>query len=358
VNLKRTQTKPFSAKVTFGLEIGYTKELIEKSLIIKSIQKYQDRLIREKNITLSVSLSECSIILSGQKEPHLNLNFINYPKFPLKEKVLKYEIENLTKSLMSEFKQNRVVIEYLDETVMFENSINIDPRIKQNNNSIKKKQKQITEYKCIYCGETDDFTLLKLLVHLDMFHDNISEIDKQEIIKDFKLKNGIKPNLLKKEKVIKNIQKDDINFNDLKKNALNSLSKVNIDPKIIKLIKSKNSLLKLQNYLSSLKKEYKEILLKDGVSFKRVKTTSNNKKKSKFINYRLKVINCLVHNSNLPIEKQKHIYSIQNKNLLIEYINKNLSKEEIATLKKSKIEPFFNQTSFTKIIYNPMGNKR
>jgi len=358
VNLKRTQTKPFSAKVTFGLEIGYTKELIEKSLIIKSIQEYQDNLIKEKDIPLSVSLSECSIILSGQEEPHLNLNFINYPKFPLKEKVLKNEIENMTKSLMSEFKQNRVVIEYLDETVMFENSVNIDPRIKQNSNSIKKKQNQISEYKCIYCGETDDFTLLKLLVHLDMFHDNISEIDKQEIIKDFKLKNRIKPNLLKEEKVIKNIQKEDINFNDLKKNALDSLNKVNIDSKIIKLIKSKNSLLKLQNYLSSLKKEYREILLKDGVSFKRVKTTSNSKKKSKFINYRLKVINCLVHNSNLPIEKQKHIYSIQNKSLLIEYINKNLSKEEIATLKKSKIEPFFNNASFTKIIFNPMGNKR
>ncbi len=130
MNFFKKTIKPFSAKVTFGLEKGYTKKLIKKSLVIKSIQKYQDNLIKEKNISLSVSLSECSIILSGQVEPHVNLNFINYPKFPLKEKVLKIEIENMTRSLMKEFEQNRVVIEYLDETIMLENSELIDPRIK------------------------------------------------------------------------------------------------------------------------------------------------------------------------------------------------------------------------------------
>lgn len=118
--------------MTLGLEKGYTGNLIEKSLVIKFIQNYQDHLIKDKNIMLSVSLSVSTIILSGQEEPHLNLNFINYPKFPLEETVLKSEIENMTKSLMSEFKQNRVVIEYLDETVMLENSFETDPRIKLN----------------------------------------------------------------------------------------------------------------------------------------------------------------------------------------------------------------------------------
>lgn len=132
LNLKKVSIKPFSAKVTLGLEIGYTKKLIEKSEVIKSIQEYQDQLIKDKNLILSVSLSVCDIILSGQIEPHLNLNFINYPKFPLQEKTLKNEIENLTKYLMNEFEQNRVVIEYLDETIMFENSELIDPRIKIN----------------------------------------------------------------------------------------------------------------------------------------------------------------------------------------------------------------------------------
>lgn len=129
---KKTSIKSFSAKVTLGLEIGYTKKLIEKSRIIKSIQKYQDQLIKDKNLILSLSISTCEIVLSGQVEPHLKLNFINYPKFPLEEQILKVEIENLTKYLMIEFEQNRVVIEYLDETVMLENTELIDPRIKVN----------------------------------------------------------------------------------------------------------------------------------------------------------------------------------------------------------------------------------
>ena len=70
-------------------------------------------------------------MLSGQVEPHLQLNFINYPKFPLKENILKIEIENLTRAVMQKFEQNRVVLEYLNETVMFEDSELIDPRIKK-----------------------------------------------------------------------------------------------------------------------------------------------------------------------------------------------------------------------------------
>lgn len=133
LNLKKVSIKPFSAKVTLGLEIGYSNKLIEKAEIIKSIQDYQNQLIKDKNLFLSVSLSVCDIVLSGQVEPHLELNFINYPKYPLAEKILKSEIENLTKYLMKKFEQNRVVIEYLDETIMFENSELIDPRIKVNN---------------------------------------------------------------------------------------------------------------------------------------------------------------------------------------------------------------------------------
>ncbi|PWK19097.1 hypothetical protein [Xanthomarina spongicola] len=129
MNLKKTAIQPFSAKVTLGLEIGYTQKTINKSAIITFIQDYQNQLLKEKDVILSVSLSDCEIVLSGQVEPHLNLNFINYPKFPLEVKILKFEIENLTNSLMNKFEQNRVVIEYMDETIMFENSELIDPRI-------------------------------------------------------------------------------------------------------------------------------------------------------------------------------------------------------------------------------------
>ena len=130
MNIIKKTLKPFSAKVTLGLEIGYTERLIEKTKIIQHIQKIQNDLIKSKNIFLSVSISDTNIVMSGQIEPHIILNFINYPKFPVKIKILKKEIEDLTKQLMVEFKQNRTIIEYLDETLMLEQTEDIDPRIK------------------------------------------------------------------------------------------------------------------------------------------------------------------------------------------------------------------------------------
>lgn len=131
MKVTRKTIKPFSAKVTMGLELGYSGKLIDKTKIIKYIQKIQNDLIKDKDIFLSVSISECNIVMSGQIEPHLILSFINYPKFPQQVETLKKEIEKLTKLLMNKFKQNRTIIEYLDETVMLENHKKIDPRIKK-----------------------------------------------------------------------------------------------------------------------------------------------------------------------------------------------------------------------------------
>ncbi len=125
----KTHCKPFSAGVTFGLERGYTKEVIKKENVINFIKEQQNVLIKEKDIYLSVSISESTIVLSGQNEPHLQLSFINYPKFPLNEEILKSEIEHLIQNMMIKFEQNRVVIEYLDETTMIEASSEIDSRI-------------------------------------------------------------------------------------------------------------------------------------------------------------------------------------------------------------------------------------
>jgi hypothetical protein len=129
--MKRKSIQPFYGILTIGLEIGYEKVKINEAEIITFIQAYQDELIKNKQIYLSVSISHCTIVLSGQIEPHLKISFINYPKFELPTAVLKFEIEELSKQLQLAFKQNRVVIEYLDEVIMLENSEEIDPRIQQ-----------------------------------------------------------------------------------------------------------------------------------------------------------------------------------------------------------------------------------
>lgn len=128
--MERICIEPFSATVTMGLQRGYTSKLIDKSDIISWLQKVQDQLIEERGLRLSVCISECEIVFSGQVEPHLKLSMINYPRFPLKEETLKETIELVVRDLMKAFSQNRIIIEYLDETVMFENGPEIDPRIR------------------------------------------------------------------------------------------------------------------------------------------------------------------------------------------------------------------------------------
>lgn len=128
--MRKVSTRPFSATINIGLEYGYEKQPIDQKDIVNHIQEHQDSLIKNQGLYLSCSITNCSIVLSGQVEPHLKISFINYPKFQIKHDVLKKEIEKLTESLMKKFKQNRIVIEFNGETVMFEEAVVIDSRIK------------------------------------------------------------------------------------------------------------------------------------------------------------------------------------------------------------------------------------
>ena len=123
-------TEPtLSATITIGMQLGYSKQLYLKEQLISLLQKFQKKQITERKVYLSACISECEIVLNGQVEPHLKLDFINYPKFPLEEKQFKSEVELLSIYLMKELEQNRVVIVYHNETKMLEENKEIDPRI-------------------------------------------------------------------------------------------------------------------------------------------------------------------------------------------------------------------------------------
>lgn len=121
--------KTFTAVIIVGSEIGYSKELYKKEYLINELQKYQKQRIDEASIYLSASVSECNIVLSGQDEKHIKLEFINYPKFPLEVEVFKKEIIKLGYHLLNKMQQNRTVIVFPDETIMLEIDEVIDPRI-------------------------------------------------------------------------------------------------------------------------------------------------------------------------------------------------------------------------------------
>lgn len=127
--MEKTSIKTFTATITLGLEIGYSNEHYDKKYLINELQEYQKQRIAEANIYLSASISECNIVLSGQNEKHIKLEFINYPKFPLEVEVFKKEIIKLGSHLLNRMQQNRTVIVFTDETIMLEIDEAIDPRI-------------------------------------------------------------------------------------------------------------------------------------------------------------------------------------------------------------------------------------
>ena len=130
MEIKETKIKTFQASIFIGLEYGYTQKQINENLVIESLSELQKQLSAEKNIFLSASVSKTNIVLNDQNEPHLKIDFINYPKFPQSEEIFKDEVLHFGKELMKQFEQNRILIIYTDETIMFEQSEEIDPRIR------------------------------------------------------------------------------------------------------------------------------------------------------------------------------------------------------------------------------------
>jgi hypothetical protein len=123
------KNKTFQATINIGLEVGYTNKIYDKNKLIKELQAYQREKIEKENVYLSASISVCNIVLSGQNEKHLKLEFINYPKFVLSIEDFKTEIISLVKHLLIKMKQNSKVVIFTDETIMLEINKKIDPKI-------------------------------------------------------------------------------------------------------------------------------------------------------------------------------------------------------------------------------------
>ena len=130
MKINEIKIKTFQASIFIGLEIGYTQKKINENLVIESLSELQKQLSKEKDIYLSASVSKTVIVLNSQKEQHLKIDFINYPKFPLSEEIFKDEVLIIGKELMKQFEQNRIIIIFTDETVMLEASEELDPRIR------------------------------------------------------------------------------------------------------------------------------------------------------------------------------------------------------------------------------------
>ncbi len=121
----------WSACITIGMQKRYTDERINLKEIKSYLQEMQEIQIKREQLYLSANVLLSDIVLSGQDEPHVNFNFINYPRFPATEIQLRNGVLEIAEYLMNQMLQNRIVITFDKEIVMLEKSSEIDKNITQ-----------------------------------------------------------------------------------------------------------------------------------------------------------------------------------------------------------------------------------
>ncbi len=124
------KAQTFRAEATVGLKRGYSNELISINEFKNKLTGAQKEIFSEMNMKLSVKITPCTIVFSGQDEESISLSFIQYPKFPYEIEKMKNGIIRFIEILMQNLDQNRVVIVFDDETIMLEEDADsLDPGI-------------------------------------------------------------------------------------------------------------------------------------------------------------------------------------------------------------------------------------
>ncbi len=134
--MKKITTNTYKAEITLGLNKGYTENLWSLKDLKAELTKAQTKLKLKTGILLSAKVTLCDIVFLGQDEKSITVSFINYPKFPLEKNTFKEGVLFVGQEFMKELEQNRIVIVFDEETVMFELSDELDNKIKISNEVI------------------------------------------------------------------------------------------------------------------------------------------------------------------------------------------------------------------------------
>ena len=127
--MNKITTPTFKAEITIGLNKGFSDEIWNLDKLKTSLQNAQKLLKNDTGVLLSAKVTLCDIVFLGQDEPSVTISFINYPKFSVKKEPFKHGVVFIAKKLMNELEQNRIVIVFNDETIMFEIDDKIDGSI-------------------------------------------------------------------------------------------------------------------------------------------------------------------------------------------------------------------------------------
>jgi hypothetical protein len=103
-----------TAKIFLGLREGYSEKVHTMDEVKDFLQEYVNR------VGLCVTVTPTTFIYKDGREEGAVIGLINYPRFPTTKKKLKQTAEEIAKLCKERYKQNRISIEYQDQTVMLE----------------------------------------------------------------------------------------------------------------------------------------------------------------------------------------------------------------------------------------------
>ena len=126
--MKINKTDTFYGIINMGLQRGYTNEYFEKEDIYTFLQDWQKIVFKDNNFPLCPALNEYDLMVGMHIEKHLALRFINFPTMNLTSENFKKILLELSQKLMHKFEQNRMLIEFSDETFLFEQSSKWDQK--------------------------------------------------------------------------------------------------------------------------------------------------------------------------------------------------------------------------------------
>ena len=106
---------PFYASVSFGLRKNHDSKTISYEAFIETLQDAQRVTYKRYHVHLSAQISQTDIVIDQQLEPHVKLEFINYPEYPETTLKFKEAIVYLCELLATDLDQSRVVINFSDE---------------------------------------------------------------------------------------------------------------------------------------------------------------------------------------------------------------------------------------------------
>lgn len=114
MQIKTVVAETYYAKIYVGRRVGYGKTIHIDEKIMDFIQEYVNK------IGLCVTTTKTNYIYKDGNEPGYIVGLINYPRFPKTKEEIKITALDLAEKLLIKMEQNRVSVEFPDETIMLE----------------------------------------------------------------------------------------------------------------------------------------------------------------------------------------------------------------------------------------------